>query len=152
MTYYINIDSGKLNGGSELDNSRFATETNFQVEVSKELYDAYLEDSLRYIWDNQSYSIIENPNYDKDKADKRHQEAMEMRMTPLDFLKAIEEYGVTYDMVKQIMEANPMVERELRFCSHVYRKHPMIEQFATQFGITSEQLDNVFIEANQEEE
>ena len=72
-------------------------------------------------------------------------------MTPLDFLKAIEQYGITYDMVKQFMEQNPLIERELRFCQNVYRKHPMLDELAN-YGITSEILDSIFIQANTKEE
>lgn len=149
MEYYINIDDGKINGGSELDNSRFATETSFQVEVSKDLYEDCMKEPLKYIYSNGS--IVSNPNYEKDKADAEHARIMEMKMTPLDFLKAIEQYGITYDMVKQFMEENPLIERELRFCQFVYRKHPMLDELAT-YGITSEKLDTIFKEANKEEE
>lgn len=73
-----------------------------------------------------------------------------LKMTPLDFLKAIEQYGITYDMVKQFMEQNPLVERELRFCQFVYRKHPMLQSLS-EYGITSEVLDTIFRKANGED-
>lgn len=88
--------------------------------------------------------IVEIP---KPTEEEIRQRIMDLRMTPLDFLKAIEQYGITYDMVKQFMEQNPLVERELRFCQFVYRKHPMLQSLS-EYGITSEILDNIFIEAN----
>lgn len=88
--------------------------------------------------------IVEIP---KPTEEEIMQRIMDLRMTPLDFLKAIEQYGITYDMVKQFMEQNPLVERELRFCQFVYRKHPMLQSLS-EYGITSEILDNIFIEAN----
>jgi len=87
---------------------------------------------------------------EEEKAEEERKRIQELRMTPLDFLKALETLGVSYETVKQILEANPLVEREMRYCQFVYRKHPMIEQFATQYGITSEQLDEMFIQANKE--
>lgn len=95
--------------------------------------------------------LVRNPNYEQEEAERERQRIMELKMTPLDFLKALELLGITYEQVKAIMEANPLVEREMRYCSNVYRKHPMIEQFAQQYGITSEQLDYIFKKANGEE-
>lgn len=89
--------------------------------------------------------IVEIP---KPTEEEIRQRIMDLRMTPLDFLKAIIKLGISYDTIKQLMEANPEVDMEMRYCQNVYRKHPMLEQFATQFGVTSEQLDNIFIEAN----
>ena len=83
---------------------------------------------------------------------KEHERVMKLYMTPLDFLKALNKIGITYATVKQIMEANPEVEMEMKFCQNVYRGHPMIEQFAEQFGVSNEQLDYIFKKANGEVE
>ena len=91
--------------------------------------------------------LVLNPDYEEQEAEKERARIMELKMTPLDFLKAIEQYGITYDMVKQFMEQNPLIERELRFCQNVYRKHPMLNELAT-YGITSEILDTIFKKAN----
>lgn len=143
MAYYIFIENNKINGcgqceciGEEVQN----------IEVSEELYNDFSTDTDKYIWNGSE--IIKNPNYEEDKKQKRHDYAMGLSMTPLDFLKAIEPYGITYEMIKQLMDSDPLIERELRFCQNVYRKHPMIIQFAEQYGITSDQLDELFIAAN----
>lgn len=144
MTYYIHLEDNKIFSCGECPMG----EPFQSIEVTEEIYNSFVEDELRYIWDGEK--IVDNPNYEKDKADAEHERIMEMRMTPLDFLKAIEQYGITYDMVKQFMEQNPLIERELRFCQFVYRKHPMLDELAT-YGITSEILDNIFKVANKEE-
>ena len=41
MKYYLNIKDNKINGRSQLDNSRFATDTEFQVEVPGNVYNEY---------------------------------------------------------------------------------------------------------------
>jgi len=87
---------------------------------------------------------------EEEKAKEEQQRVLELRMTPLDFLKAIEQYGITYDMVKQFMEENPLIDRELRFCQFVYRKHPMLQSLS-EYGITSEVLDTIFRKANGED-
>jgi len=72
-----------------------------------------------------------------------------LKMTPLDFLKALLQLGISYDTIKSIMEANPAVEMEMKYCQNVYRGHPMITQFAQQYGISDEVLDAIFIKANE---
>lgn len=91
--------------------------------------------------------LIPNPNWEEEQEEKEKERIYNLKMTPLDFLKAIEEYGITYDMVKQFMEQNPLIERELRFCQNVYRKHPMLNSLES-YGITSEILDDIFKKAN----
>lgn len=150
MAYYIFIEDNKINGAGQGRVTSPDVEI-LNYEVSEELYNAFNVDPDKYMWDIQSYSVIENPDYEKIKQQKEQARIMEMKMTPLDFLKAIEQYGITYDMVKQFMEENPLVERELRFCQFVYRKHPMLQSLS-EYGITSEILDHIFKVANGEEE
>lgn len=72
-----------------------------------------------------------------------------LKMTPLDFLKALVSIGIEYTTIKEIIEANPAVEMEMRYCQNVYRGHPMINTLASQYGISSETLDEIFIKANE---
>lgn len=145
MTYYIHIENNKIISCGECPmNEPFQN-----IEVTEEVYNDFVADHDKYIWNGTE--IVENPDYEEIKRQKEQARIMEMKMTPLDFLKAIEQYGITYDMVKQFMEENPLIERELRFCQFVYRKHPMLDELAT-YGITSEILDHIFKVANGEEE
>lgn len=98
-----------------------------------------------------NYQLVTLEEAEEIKKQEEHARVIELKMTPLDFLKAIEQYGITYDMVKQFMEQNPLIERELRFCQNVYRKHPMLDELAS-YGLTSEILDNIFIQANKKGE
>lgn len=145
MTYYIHIENNKILGSGQCPMS----EPFQSIEVSEELYNAFNAEPDKYMWNGSE--IVENPDYEEIKRQKEQARIMEMRMTPLDFLKAIEQYGITYDMVKQFMEQNPLIERELRFCQFVYRKHPMLQSLS-EYGITSEILDHIFKVANREEE
>jgi hypothetical protein len=138
------IENNKIIGSSQCLSGGNITD----VEVSEELYNAFKAEPDKYMWNGSE--VVENPDYEEIKQQKEQARIMEMKMTPLDFLKAIEQYGITYDMVKQFMEENPLVERELRFCQFVYRKHPMLQSLS-EYGITSEILDHIFKVANGEE-
>lgn len=146
--FYIYIEDNKIDGCG-VGARNCGSENVIDYEVSQEVFNSFREDKDRYIWNGTD--IVENPDYEEIKRQKEQAIIMEMKMTPLDFLKAIEQYGITYDMVKQFMEENPLIERELRFCQFVYRKHPMLNSLEP-YGITSEILDHIFKVANGEEE
>ena len=144
MAYYIHLEDNKIFSSGECPMG----EPFRSIEVSEELYNAFNTEPDKYMWNGSE--VVENPDYEDIKRQKEQARIMEMKMTPLDFLKAIEQYGITYDMVKQFMEQNPLIERELRFCQFVYRKHPMLNSLEP-YGITSKILDHIFKVANGEE-
>lgn len=110
MGYYINIDDGKINGGSELDNSRFATETNFQIEVSKELYEDCMNEPLKYIYSNGS--IVPNPNYEADKQAQERAELDALTLTPADVERALyRAKGMDFEDLKTLIaQSLPQVD------------------------------------------
>lgn len=75
-----------------------------------------------------------------------------LKMTPRDFLLACtQKLGIEWIKLKELMDTNAQVAIELQFCNHVCRDNPLLDQLAGQFGVTSEQLDNLFKIANGEE-
>lgn len=75
-----------------------------------------------------------------------------LKMTPRDFLLACtQKLGIEWSKLKELMDTNTQVAIELQFCNHVDRGNPLLDQLAGQFGVTSEQLDNLFKTANGEE-
>ena len=74
-----------------------------------------------------------------------------LKMTPRDFLLACtQKLGIEWSKLKELMDNNAQVAIELQFCNHVYRGNPLLDQLAGQFGVTTEQLDNLFKVANGE--
>lgn len=89
----------------------------------------------------------------KEELEEKEKERIKMLcMTRLDFIKALESVGISWTTIKGLMEMYPEVEKELMMCSNVYRGNPLIGQFASSFGISSEVLDNLFITHNNESE
>ena len=68
--FYINIENGKINGGSELANSRFWTDDYFQIEVTEDEYNAIISEQEKFLYDTETNSIIENPDYEAAKAEE----------------------------------------------------------------------------------
>lgn len=87
----------------------------------------------------------------EEKAQIEHERIQGLSMTPLDFIKALEQLaGITYEQVKNLCDNHPEIDRELRFCQNVYRNNPMLSQEALaqlpeEFHLTDEQIDNLFI-------
>lgn len=74
-----------------------------------------------------------------------------LKMTPRDFLLVCtQKLGIEWSKLKELMDTNAQVAIELQFCNHVYRGNPLLDQLAGQFGVTPEQLDNLFKVANGE--
>lgn len=94
------------------------------------------------IW--QDNALVINPNYEAEQAEKEAERVAMLRITPRDFLLALVELGVDYNLIKQLKASNPQVEIELDYCNYVYRGNPLLDQLAPQFNITKEQLDNLF--------
>lgn len=67
--FYINIENGKINGVSKLNNSRFWTDEYFQIEVSEDIYNAFLAEPKKYIYSNGD--IVENPDYETEQIEAR---------------------------------------------------------------------------------
>lgn len=86
--------------------------------------------------------IDENFEYKKQLAEKER--IGMLKMTPLDFIKALESVGVSYITIKKLCDENEEVDKQLRFCNMVYRGNELLDNLCGQFGITSEQLDALF--------
>lgn len=87
----------------------------------------------------------------EEKAQIEHERIQGLSMTPLDFIKALEQLaGITYEQIKNLCDSHPEIDRELRFCQNVYRNNPMFSQEALaqlpeEFHLTDEQIDAIFV-------
>lgn len=142
MTYYAHINT--IDNSIGVGQVPVSGDNIVCIEISEEVFN----NIDHYIYENGE--VILNPNYEEEQAQKERERVAMLHMTPLDFLKAIIKMGISYDTIKGIMEANPEVDMEMKYCQNVYRGHPMINQFATQFGVSQEQLDYIFKKANGE--
>lgn len=70
--FYIFVEDGKLNGCGEC---KIINEEFINYEVSEDVYLSYQEDQRRYIWNGSA--VVENPNYEQDKANDRKNEFLE---------------------------------------------------------------------------
>lgn len=119
MTYYIFIEDGKINGAGQCPITSDTTEM-IDYEVSEELYNAFNAEPDKYMWDNQSYSIIENPNYEEITRQKEQAIIDSLTMTALDFITFLKTAGITDAQIEAYLNANLNVKHQLQFCQNVY--------------------------------
>lgn len=66
------------------------------------------------------------------------------------FALMLQELGITYTMLKQLIATNEQAQLEWDLCVELERKNPLLDVMALQLGVTSEQLDGLFRYANGE--
>lgn len=102
---------------------------------------------------DKEYKLFDGQILLPEKIEQKNKERIAMlKMTPGDFLLACtKKLGIKWADLKALMDANEQVAIELQFRNFVYRGNPLLDQLCGQFGVTSEQLDNLFKTANGEE-
>ncbi len=91
------------------------------------------------------YFVVDGEFVKKNRAEMEEKARIaKLKMTPLDFIKCLEGLGVQYTQIKALCDANEAVDKELRFCSNVYRGNALLDQLCGQFGVTPAQLDEIF--------
>lgn len=106
MTYYIHIENDKIFSSGECP-----MDEPFQsIEVTEELYNDFVADPLKYIWNGTE--IVENPNYEADKQAQIRAEKDQMTLTPADVERALyKAKQMDFDDLKAlIQQALPTVD------------------------------------------
>ena len=66
------------------------------------------------------------------------------------FALMLQELGISYTMLKQLISTNEQAELEWDLCVELQRSNPLLDIMAGQLGVTPEQLDGLFRYANGE--
>lgn len=99
---------------------------------------------LGCVIDFRKSDIVALKKTDEELAQEEKERIAMLKMTPRDFLLAVVDMGVDYSKIKELMASNPQVEIELQYCNNVYRGNPLLDQLCGNFGVTAEQLDELF--------
>ena len=106
---------------------------------------------------NQGYEIreteeaIEAWGYTDDELELQENRRISMlTCTKRVFALMLQELGITYTMLKELIATNEQAQLEWDLCVELQRSNPLLDVMAMQLGITSEQLDGLFRYANGE--
>ena len=96
--FYLMVENDEIIGASECPSGGEIID----VEVSEEVYNKYIDDTDRYIY--QDGEIVENPNYEEIKKQKRRQELDAMTLTPADVERALyKAKGMDFEDLKALI-------------------------------------------------
>lgn len=148
--YYFFIENGKINGCGQCQCMNDEIQN---VEVSEEVFSAFIEDNLRYIWDGEK--VIENPNYETDKQARLREELDRLTLTPADVERALyKSKGMDFDDLKALI-AEKIPNIDLKGLAIEFRAKDffrgatangirLIDAIGTQLGYTPDDMDYLF--------
>lgn len=143
--YYAFIQDNKINGVGQCE---CLNEEIQNIEVTEEVFNAIVEDKDRYIWNGED--VVVNPDYEEIKRQKEQERVGNLTMTKRVFALGLQEYGITYSQLKDLIATSEQAQLEWDLCVELQRKNPLLDVMASQIGVTSEQLDEMFKRANGE--
>lgn len=141
MKYYFYIENNKINGKGQAKCLNLTC-----VEVTQEIYNDYEQD--KYIYENGE--IVLNPQFEEIKAQKERERIGNLTCTKRVFALMLQEMGITYAQLKELIATSEQAQLEWDLCVELERKNPLLDVMAGQLGVTSEQLDKLFMYANGE--
>jgi hypothetical protein len=119
------------------------------VVATEEQAQKILEDDLFYIV--QDSQLIENPNYEEQKAARERERIDNLQCTKRVFVLMLEQMGLDYfEQILPLIQANRQAQLEWDLCVELQRKNPLLNVMGAQLEITPEQIDNLFKYANGE--
>ena len=101
-----------------------------------------------YIWDG--LEVVIDPEWEAKQVQKEKERIAKLTCTKRVFALMLQELGITYTMLKELIATNEQAQLEWDLCVELERSNPLLDIMALQLGITSEQLDGLFRYANGE--
>lgn len=124
-------------------NSTYLDKDIIRVETTQEMYNAYLEDGSKVIY--QDGAVILNPNYEEEQEEKERERINKLSLTKREvFLALYNDKGITPEQIKAKIE-EPQALIEFEYANDYFRGNPLIDLIGKALGYTPEELDYLFI-------
>lgn len=108
--YYIFVENGKINGSGECE---CLTEGFKNIEVTEEVYNNFIKDTDRYIYQNGE--IIPNPDYEEIKRQKERERLDALTLTPSDVERALlSAKGWDFDDLKSYLKTKGYTDLQIK--------------------------------------
>ena len=99
----------------------------------------------------ETKTALEAWGYTEEEVQEKEKETISMlKLTKRVFALALQKLGITYTQLKELISTNERAQLEWDLCVELERSNPLLDELAGKVGITAEQLDTIFIEANKE--
>ena len=159
MTYYIYIENNKINGSGQ---AKIIDENINSFVVNEIEYNNFIENPEKYVWDEETETVIDNPNYEQEQAQKEAKRIAMLNLTAADVERAIyKAKGIDFEDIVNLVNSEIVnseskddetaglsidikaLKIELK-ANNFYRGNPYIDAVGTILGLTKEQLDEFF--------
>ena len=87
---------------------------------------------------------------EEELAQQQAERVAKLTCTKRVFTLMLKELGITYTQLRALIATNEQAQLEWDLCVELERKNPLLDVMAIQLGVTSEQLDGLFMYANGE--
>lgn len=139
MKHYIFMQNEEIKGAGQAE---ILNENFINLEVSEELYNAFIEAPDKYIWNGET--VVENPNYEEIVKQKEREQLDMLSLTKREvFLALYKAKGLTPETVRASI-TDPEALIEFDYANEYYRGNPLINSIGKQLGYTSDDLDYLF--------
>lgn len=119
------------------------------IPITPEQAEKIQEDDLYYVI--KDGKLIENPNYEEEKAAKERERVSHLKCTKRVFVLMLEQMGLDYfEQIAPLINANRQASLEWTLCVELERANPLLDLIGKQLGISSAQIDKLFQYANNE--
>lgn len=129
------------------------------MEVKAELQAPYTkEDRLDFIVVNNhglGYEIQEDEDglkalgyTDEELEEFEKAKIKNLKVTKRVFALALQKLGITYNQLKELIASNEDAQLEWDLCVELYRDNPLLDIMGAKLGVSPDELDKIFIEAN----
>lgn len=145
MAYYVFIQDEKINGKGQC---KQLTEGVLNIEVTEEIYNAYVTNPDKYIWDGSD--VVENPNYDEELAELRKQEFnKEFFLTSLGYIRRSVNMatGDTKDFLSDLLPTISMaVQGGQQVPIITYKEPDFTKEFTLEYMESLQEVKNVTLD------
>lgn len=95
--------------------------------------------------------IVLNPDFEEEEAEKEAERIGNLQITKRVFMLGLQQLGVTYAQLKQLIATNEQAQMEWDLCVELQRKNPLLDIMAAQLSVSPAMLDYIFQKANGED-
>lgn len=89
-------------------------------------------------------AYINTEEYKLEQKQKEIERIKSLTLTKRVFALALQQFGITYMQLKQLIATNEQAQLEWDLCVELQRSNPLLDIMCGELGITPEQLDNIF--------
>lgn len=102
----------------------------------------YLTDGNRFV---RAISIGQGQSVDDwSEVTEAYVKKQQAKMTPREFILALLDRGITREQIEELIAANNQAWAELNYATYIERKNPLLDELCSQFGLTPEDVDELF--------